>query len=44
MPDLEGRTSLILIPRETFRLPGTHIRLPLFEVDEATVSDLHPEG
>ena len=44
MPDLEGGTSIILIPRETFRLPGTQIRLPLFEVDEATASDLRPEG
>ena len=44
MPDLEGGTSIILIPRETFRLPGTQISLPLFEVDEATASDLRPEG
>ena len=45
MQDLEGGTSfLILIARETFRLPGTHIRLPLFEVDEAMVSHLRPRG
>jgi len=41
---MEGGTSIILIPRETFRLRGTQIRLPLFEVDEATASDLRPEG
>ena len=44
MPDLEVETSIILIPRETFRLLGTQIRLPLLEVDEETASDFRPEG
>jgi hypothetical protein len=43
LPDLEGGTSIILIPRETFRLAETRIGLPLFEVDEGT-PPISPEG
>jgi hypothetical protein len=43
MPDLEGGTTIILILRETFRLPETQIELPHFEVEEGTASDLRPE-
>jgi hypothetical protein len=37
---MEGRTSIILIQRETFCLPGTQIELLLAESGEGAVSDL----
>ena len=42
--DLEGGMPIILIWRETFRLPGTQIGLALFEADAGTASDLLPRS
>ena len=36
--------SIILIPGETFRLPGTPMVLPHVEIGEGTASDLPPRG
>jgi hypothetical protein len=44
MPDLEGGTSIILIPLETFRLPETQIELPHFELEEGTAYELPPRS
>ena len=42
LPQLEGGTSIILIRRETFPLPGTRTVLPVFEADEGPAPDLSP--